>query len=93
MIKDFHAYLRKLGVENNRTNEWFHINGPDSQRRFYEFRSNRGMIQSNHMSGSLLFAKGAGACCCTDGEIFSVWKWKRVFVECKAKIWKDSFCV
>lgn len=47
--KDFHTYLRKLGVENNRKNEWFHINGPDSQRRFYEFRSNRGMIQSNHM--------------------------------------------
>ena len=32
--KDFHTYLRKLGVENNRKNEWFHINGQESQRRF-----------------------------------------------------------
>ena len=44
--KDFHTYLRKLGVENNRKNEWFHINGQESQRRFFEFRSNRGIVKS-----------------------------------------------
>ena len=44
--KDFHTYLRKLGVENNRKNEWFHINGQESQKRFFEFRSNRGIVKS-----------------------------------------------
>ena len=42
--KDFHVYLRKLGVENNRANEWFHIDGQESQKRFFEFRSNRGIV-------------------------------------------------
>ena len=44
--KDFHVYLRKLGVENNRANEWFHIDGQESQKSFFEFRSNRGMVKS-----------------------------------------------
>lgn len=44
--KDFHVYLRKLGIENNRQNEWFHIDGPGSQKRFFEFRSNRGIVKS-----------------------------------------------
>lgn len=44
--KDFHVYLRKLGVENNRENEWFHIDGTESQKRFFEFRSNRGIVES-----------------------------------------------
>ena len=43
--KDFHVYLRKLGIENNRENEWFHINGTESQKRFFEFRSNRGIVK------------------------------------------------
>lgn len=43
--KDFHVYLRKLGVENNKANEWFHIDGQESQKRFFEFRSNRGMVK------------------------------------------------
>ena len=44
--KDFHVYLRKLGIENNRANEWFHIDGQESQKRFFEFRSNRGIVKS-----------------------------------------------
>ena len=44
--KDFHVYLRKLGVENNRANEWFHIDGAESQKRFFEFRSNRGIVKT-----------------------------------------------
>lgn len=43
--KDFHAYLRKLGIENNRENEWFHVDGVESQKRFFEFRSNRGIVK------------------------------------------------
>lgn len=44
--KDFHVYLRKLGVENNRANEWFHIDGTESQKRFFEFRANRGIAKT-----------------------------------------------
>ena len=42
---DFHAYLRKEGVEQDRekNNEWFHITGPASKEKFYEFKSNRGV--------------------------------------------------
>lgn len=42
---DFHAYLRKEGVEQDKekNNEWFHITGPASKEKFYEFKSNRGV--------------------------------------------------
>lgn len=43
--KDFHSYLRKLGYENNRQNEWFKIHVPDSKIRFQEFRENRGILK------------------------------------------------
>ncbi len=56
---DFHAYLRKQGVlqpqdEGNEffdpedRNEWFHISPADSRNRFYEFRSNRGIMEDVH---------------------------------------------
>ena len=43
--KDFHSYLRKQNVEQEagKNNEWFHITGPESQLKFYEFRENRGI--------------------------------------------------
>ena len=46
--KDFHAYLRKEGVEQEKgkNNEWFHITGLQSKSKFYDFRSNRGMLES-----------------------------------------------
>lgn len=44
--KYFYVYLRKLGVENNKANEWFHIDGQESKKRFFEFRSNCGMVKS-----------------------------------------------
>lgn len=57
--KQFHTYLRKKGVkqpqdegneyfDKNDENEWFHISPSDSQLKFYEFRSNRGVIESNN---------------------------------------------
>lgn len=55
--RDFHTYLRKLGVENNRKNEWFHINGQDSQKRFFEFRSNRGIVKSENIVVPYLLRK------------------------------------
>ena len=44
---DFHAYMRKNGVENDKKkdNEWFHITGPASKVMFYDFKSNRGILQ------------------------------------------------
>ena len=56
---DFHAYLRKLGVmqpqdEGNEyfdpsdRNEWFHTTPSDSQMKFFQFRANRGILESVH---------------------------------------------
>lgn len=46
--KDFHAYLRKDGVEQEpgKNNEWFHITGPASKEKFYTFRADHGVLQS-----------------------------------------------
>lgn len=44
--KDFHAYLRKQGIENDKKNEWFHVDGPTSRGMFNDFRSNRGILKS-----------------------------------------------
>ena len=44
--KDFHAYLRKGGVENKRGTEWFHIDGPNGRSKFYDFRADRGVLKS-----------------------------------------------
>lgn len=43
--KDFHAYLRKLGIETKKGTEWFHITGPVSRGHFYDFRSSRGVLK------------------------------------------------
>ena len=46
--KDFHAYLRKSGIEQEagKNNEWFHITGQESRIKFYDFRANHGVLQS-----------------------------------------------
>lgn len=44
--KDFHAYLRKDGVENKKGTEWFHIDGPHGRTKFYDFRSDRGILKA-----------------------------------------------
>lgn len=41
---DFHTYLRKSGIENKKGTEWFHISGNDSKMMFYDFKSNRGIL-------------------------------------------------
>lgn len=45
--KDFHAYLRKSGVEQEKgkNNEWFHVTGQESRIKFYDFRMNHGILQ------------------------------------------------
>lgn len=45
---DFHAYLRKnkVEVQEEKDNEWFHITGPESRIKFYEFKENRGVLKS-----------------------------------------------
>lgn len=46
--KDFHAYLRKSGIEqeSGKNNEWFHITGQESKIKFYDFRANHGILKS-----------------------------------------------
>lgn len=45
--KDFHAYLRKTGVENEPKTEWFRVSGEESRSKFYTFRENRGILIAN----------------------------------------------
>lgn len=47
--KDFHSYLRKNGVEQEKgkNNEWFKITGQESKIQFFDFRSNREIEQNN----------------------------------------------
>lgn len=48
--KDFHAYLRKSGVEQEtgKNNEWFHISGPDSKQMFRNFREDHGILKTTN---------------------------------------------
>lgn len=41
---DFHSYLRKSGIENQKGTEWFHVSGPVSRSMFYDFKQNRGIL-------------------------------------------------
>lgn len=49
--KDFHAYLRKSGIEQEagKNNEWFHVTGPVSRGMFYDFRADRGILKSTQI--------------------------------------------
>lgn len=42
--KDFHAYLNKLGIEQQPNTEWFRIGVDESHRDFYDFRENHGIV-------------------------------------------------
>ena len=42
--KDFHAYLRKLGIKNNL--EWFEVKSDKAHQHFYDFRGNRGILKN-----------------------------------------------
>ena len=46
--KDFHAYLRKEGIEQEagKNNEWFNITGPESRSKFYDFKMNHGILKN-----------------------------------------------
>ena len=46
--KDFHAYMRKLGVqqEQGKNNEWFNVTGKESRNMFYDFRANHGILKT-----------------------------------------------
>lgn len=59
--RDFHAYLRKLNVENDRKNEWFHLDGEQSRRYFQDFRMNRGRVQLDAAIAYTLRAEQAQA--------------------------------
>lgn len=41
--KDFHAYLRKLGIANEL--EWFNVTGENSHKHFRDFKLNRGVLK------------------------------------------------
>ena len=43
---DFHAYLRKNGIEQKAGTEWFHIDPVSAKRMLDDFRENRGVLKS-----------------------------------------------
>lgn len=56
--KNFHTYLRKTGVKQPQDegndyfdekdrNEWFHISPSDSRNKFFDFKSNRGVVEDS----------------------------------------------
>lgn len=59
--KEFHSYLRKLNIENNRRNEWFHISGSLSLEKFHEFRRTRGCLAATDVVPYVLRAEQADA--------------------------------
>lgn len=44
--KDFHAYLRRSGIENKPRTEWFHVDGVVGRAKFYDFRADRGVLKA-----------------------------------------------
>lgn len=47
----FHGYLVKLGIdrlidEDGSATEWFHVDGPTGKGHFFDFRMNRGILES-----------------------------------------------
>lgn len=43
--KDFHAYLRKLGITQKNNTEWFYVAPEESRRHFDDFRAHRGVVR------------------------------------------------
>ena len=66
---DFHAYLKKVGVERvaaeelgqKRSPEIFHVDGPTGKRHFYDFRENRGVVAEDAAQDYALRAEQADA--------------------------------
>lgn len=42
--KQFHAYLRKLGIQQEEGKEWLHIEPKPAKEHFHDFRENQGII-------------------------------------------------
>lgn len=59
--KDFHAYLRKDGVENQRGTEWFHIDGSAGHMKFMTFRMDGGLLKANDVVPYILRDEQADA--------------------------------
>lgn len=46
--KDFHVYLKRLGIPREKGNEWFYINPDDAKEHFENFRHNHGVISGEN---------------------------------------------
>lgn len=86
---DFHAYLRKLNVENDRKNEWFHLDGQQSRRYFQDFRMNRGRVQ---LDAAIAYtAGGAGKGCPRHQDLLPEPPRRGIPLERQAPLWQDPF--
>ena len=52
---DFHSYLRKKGIENKKSTEWFKITGEKSKSMLIDFKETRGELTS---ISSSIYTKG-----------------------------------
>ena len=43
---EFHAYLEKLGIKREPNKEWFFVDGPTGEKHFFDFRANRGILET-----------------------------------------------
>lgn len=50
---DFHAYLKKLGVEWKDKTEWFKIDPEKAQKRFVEFTQNHGIVAGDDADATI----------------------------------------
>lgn len=46
MDHEFHAYLEKLGITREQGTEWFEVDGPTGKVHFFDFRANRGILET-----------------------------------------------
>lgn len=53
MDKDFHAYLKKLGVKRENGTEWFQIDPKSARMEFVEFAQNHGIVTDDNADAVL----------------------------------------
>lgn len=51
--RNFHAYLKKLGIERKKGTEWFRIDPKEAKADFNDFAENHGNLDDSHADGAI----------------------------------------
>ncbi len=54
--RDFHAYLKKLGVSREKGTEWFRIGQGEAKKHFRDFTENHGEVSGNDADAAIPYA-------------------------------------